>query len=159
MGDPPILCRMRWLALLALAAGLLLCSCRSRPPHADESSRLPPARGGGSPAGEIVNGWPVLGGLRHHCDGQALGVEGAEIIWSVFVSTRPPAEIAALYEQRLGTEPLAERAGEWTWRVPTRDAPTRVLTITGPTGPVPGHCPKLPPDVGAVANLSEMLRR
>ena len=93
------------------------------------------------------------------CDGQVLGVDQSEIHWSAFISNRPSAEIAALYERRLGSGLLEKTEGQWTWRDPARDDPTHVLSVTGPEGVVPGQCARLPDGVGTLAVLSPMLRR
>lgn len=142
-------------------AAFMLGACHPSGPRAlatDASVLSSEATTGPAVAPAQSHGWPVLEGLRPHCHGSAASFDGTVILWEVFVSERPPAEIAARYRERLtGVE--SEQTGQETlWRAPDAQNPERVLSV-GPPGQADPSCPPWPPGIRTAVNASETPRR
>ena len=105
------------------------------------------------------NGWPVLDGLTHLCDGRVYGVGGSEISWEAFTSPAPADEVLAAYRSRLA-EVKAERSGDaWLFRASDGEGTSRVLEIRPTPPPVVRDCPAAPSATRTYVMSSRMMQR
>lgn len=137
-------------AVGAAVALAMLASCGPRTHHGTIGEMMT--------GEELSHGWPMMPGLVRVCSESVLSADGSEIVWDGFVSEEPAAVVAEWYREQLGTRALEQTEGDWTWRAPDPEAPTRVLSVYA-VGGSGIFCDDLPSRAESFVNASEMFGR
>ena len=102
-----------------------------------------------------------IDGAKEFCSGRVYAPKGPHITWSAYASDKTRAQVVAHYLRELGKDHHSSDAKSDTWRFPTQERPTRVLSVYDhdATGPWVRKCKnKAPKSARSIIEISSWPR-